>query len=64
MPGHIDRNAMAIQTVLNKTAEELVDLSTGQSSVNLLIQAEEVQFHIVTVCVFVCMFCVFVLTKC
>jgi len=59
MPGHIDPNAQALQTMLNKTAAELEELSS-RSIGDITVQAEEVQFHVVTVSVFVCLFVCFV----
>jgi len=62
LPGHIDPNAQALQTVLNKNAAELEEMVVGQSNIDILNRTEEVQFHVVTVCVFVCLFvCMYVL---
>jgi hypothetical protein len=54
LPGPIDTNSADLVTVLNKTAAKSDDLVTGQSNVNTIVQAKEVQFHVVIVCVFVC----------
>jgi hypothetical protein len=64
LPGRIDTNNEDLMNALNETVADLEELVTGQSSSNILNQAQEVQFHVVIVCVFVCMFCVFILTKC
>jgi len=45
--------------VLNSTAVTIEDLVMGQSSLRVIDQAKEVQFHVVIVCAFVCMFCVY-----
>jgi len=64
LPAPIDVSSSDLQDVLNKTEEQLQKVVNGQTSVNIFRQAKEVQFHVVIVCVFVCMFCVFVLAKC
>jgi len=62
LPGPIDPNSEDLQNVLHKTPVELEELSIGQSSANILTQAEEVQFLVVTVCLCVCLFvCLYVL---
>lgn len=42
LPGPIDTESDEIMNVLNKTAEELVELMQGQASVNIFMQAKEV----------------------
>lgn len=42
LPGSIDTNSLDLMNLLNKTAEELQELSQGQSSVNIFMQAKEV----------------------
>jgi hypothetical protein len=63
LPGPIDTDSTELQNVLNllnKTAAELQGLVTGQLNDNIFKQAQEVQFHVVIVCVFVCLFVCFV----
>lgn len=64
MPGPLDSNDTGLNETLNNAGVKIRDLEVGQSSVNIFMQAKEVQFHIVIVCLFVCMFCVYIVTKC
>ena len=48
LPGPIDTDSEEIMKELNKTTEEL---GQGQASVNIFMQAKEVQLHVVSVCV-------------
>jgi hypothetical protein len=64
LPGGVDPNSPELMAAVNKTAYELQQLVQGISSVNIFMQAKEVQFHVIIVHVFVHMFCAFILTKC
>jgi choline transporter-like protein 2/4/5 len=47
LPGHIDPNAQALQTVLNKNAAELEEMVVGQSNIDILNRTEEVGQRVV-----------------
>jgi hypothetical protein len=48
LPAPIDIDSEEILNVLNKTEAEL---NAGQASVNIFMQAKEVQLHVISVCV-------------
>jgi hypothetical protein len=51
LPGPIDIDSKDLMDKLNKTAQDLQEVVQGQDSVNIFIQAKEVQLHVVSVCV-------------
>jgi lysozyme family protein len=62
VPTAIDPESQELQKILNKTSGVLQDLVVGQTSVNILSEAKEVQLNVV--CVRVRMFCVHILRTC
>jgi len=59
LPGPIDTNNKELQAALGMNASDLQELVKGQSSSNIFKDAEEVQFHVVIVCVCLYVLCLY-----